>query len=127
MKRRPIAAWMLVALGLAQLPVAAQQDTPDVRKPFRMNDEDRPPPRAIPVKPIPRAIPVPPKGGGAAPAPDPAPVSAPKPMTAPEPGDITIAPQAKGTPDALQLSLADGYYEKKQYEMAAPEYEKYLG
>lgn len=129
MKRRPIASWMLVALGLAQLPLAAQQDTPDVRKPFRANDDETPVRRAVPVKPIPKAIPV--QKPGTAPAPDPAPapaaVPAPKPMTAPEPGDITIAPQAKGTADALQLNLADGYYEKKQYEMAAPEYEKYLG
>jgi len=122
MKRRPIAGWMLVALGLAQFPLAAQ-DTPDVRKPFRLNEDDRPIPRAIPVKPIPRAIPV----QKATPAPAPDSVPAPKPMAVPEPGDITITPQAKGTPDALQLSVADSYYEKKQYENAAPEYEKYLG
>lgn len=125
MKRRPLAGWVLVALGLVQLPLAAQQDTPDVRKPFRLNEDERPIPRAVPVKPIPRAVPV--QRPTATPAPAPDTVPAPKPMTAPEPGDITIAPQAKGTPDALQLSMADSYYEKKQWENAAPEYEKYLG
>lgn len=129
MKRLPISG-LLLALGLAQLPVSAQ-DTPDVRKPFRLNEDDRPIPRAVPVergnKPIPRAIPV---ERPAAATPAPSTVPAPKPMTSPEtvePGDIKIAPQEKSTPDILQLNVADTYYSKKQYDMAAPEYEKYLG
>ncbi|HSI12204.1 MAG TPA: tetratricopeptide repeat protein [Chthoniobacter sp.] len=129
MKRLPISS-LLVALGLAQLPLSAQ-DTPDVRKPFRLNDDNRPVPRAVPVeqpdRPVRRAIPIE-KPGTATPAPNSVP--APKPMTSPEavePGDIKIAPQEKGTPDILQLNVADSYYAKKQYDMAAPEYEKYLG
>lgn len=128
MKRLPIGG-LLLALGLAQLPLSAQ-DTPDVRKPFRLNDDNKPIPRAVPVdrnnKPIPRAVPV--TKPDATPTPDTVP--APKPMTNPEPaepGDIKIAPQEKGTPDILQLNVADSYYAKKQYDMAAPEYEKYLG
>ena len=125
MTRRLIGGLILVALGLARLPLAAQ-DTPDVRKPFRATDDDKPIPRAIPVKPIPKAVPV--DKSGATPAPNT--VAPPKPMTAPEPGEpgeIKIAPQEKGTPDAVQLNLADSYYSKKQYDMAAPEYERYLG
>ncbi|MEP6669452.1 MAG: tetratricopeptide repeat protein [Chthoniobacter sp.] len=126
MKRRPLGGLILVALGLAPLSLVAQQDTPDVRKPFRQSD-DKPIPRAIPVeKPIPRAIPV--EKPGASPAPNT--VAPPKPMAPPEPsepGDIKIAPQEKGTPDVLQLQVADTYYAKKQYDMAAPEYERYLG
>lgn len=116
MKRRPLGGLLLVALGLAPLPLIAQ-DTPDPNKPI---------PRAIPVRPIPRAIPV--EKPGATPAPNS--VSPPKPMAPPEPGepgDIKIAPQEKGTPDVLQLNVADSYYGKKQYDMAAPEYERYLG
>jgi TolA-binding protein len=122
---------LLVALGLARLPLAGQDtQAPDVRKPFRLDDDNKPIPRAIPVqrdgKPIPRALPVQ-RDGAATPAPNSVP--APKPMTTEpaEPGDIKIAPQEKGTPDILQLNVADGYYAKKQYDMAAPEYEKYLG
>src|SRR5205823_5174509 len=93
MKRLPIGG-LLLALGLAQLPVSAQ-DTPEVRKPFRLNEDDRPIPRAVPVergnKPIPRAIPVE-RPGAATPAPNTVP--SPRPMTSPEavePGDIKIA------------------------------------
>jgi len=50
MKRRLAGGLFLVALGLARLPLAAQQETPDVRKPFRLNDDDKPIPRAIPVR-----------------------------------------------------------------------------
>ena len=137
MKRRPIGGVLLVALGLARLPLSAQEtQAPDVRKPFRLDDDNKPIPRAVPVergdKPVPRAIPVPravpvERSGAATPSPNAVP--APKPMaTEPaEPGDIKIAPQEKGTPDILQLNVADSYYAKKQYDMAAPEYEKYLG
>jgi TolA-binding protein len=127
MKHRLPGGLLLVALGLAGLPLAAQQATPDVRKPFRLSEDDNKPiPRAIPVKPVPRAIPV--DKPGATPAPNT--VAPPKPMAPPEPsepGEIKIAPQEKGTPDAVQLNLADSYYVKKQYDMAAPEYERYLG
>ena len=120
MKRRLSVGLLLVALGLARLPLAGQQATPDVRKPFRQTDDEKPIPRAIPVRPIPKAIPV--DKPGATPAPTT--MVSPEPA---EPGDIKIAPQEKGTPDVVQLNLADSYYAKKQYDMAAPEYERYLG
>jgi tetratricopeptide (TPR) repeat protein len=43
-------------------------------------------------------------------------------------GEIRLAPSnTPMTQDQIQLSIADGFYAKKAYEMAAPEYEKYLG
>jgi TolA-binding protein len=127
MKRRAIGGLILGAFSLAPLSVTAQQATPDPRKPF-YNDDGKPIPRAIPVqKPIPRAIPV--ERGAATPAPDTG--AAPKPAGPPEPeepGTIRMTPG--GTPrtaDQIQLDLADGYYAKKLWDQAAPEYERYLG
>ena len=123
MKRRPVGGLILVVLGLASLPLAAQQATPDPRKPF-LQDDGKPIPRAIPVeKPIPRAIPV--EKPGASPTPTPKPAGPPEPE---EPGTIHITPG--GTPrtaDQVQLDLADSYYAKKAWDQAAPEYERYLG
>ena len=60
--------------------------------------------------------------------------STPRPAPAPDAGDagdeIRIAPSNPVmtlTPDKLQLSIADGFYSKNQFDRAAPEYEKYLG
>ncbi|HEX8295542.1 MAG TPA: tetratricopeptide repeat protein [Chthoniobacteraceae bacterium] len=157
MKRRPRLVSTLVAAGLAaQLaPAFAQKPAPgnpaDLRKPFRL-DETRPVPRAVPVeRPIPRAIPVerPAATPAPAPVPDPTPSSTPttpklvaatpKPQVAPtpaaaqdpepdEPGTIRVGPTATAkTADQVQLEIADGFYVKKMFEQAAPEYERYLG
>jgi TolA-binding protein len=43
-------------------------------------------------------------------------------------GEIRLAPTGTTmTPDQAQLSIADAFFVKKAYNMAAPEYEKYLG
>ena len=36
-------------------------------------------------------------------------------------------PASPSRPDEMQLELANGYYARKLYDVAAPEYEKYLG
>jgi len=114
MTRRPLGVVILLALGCAPLPVPAQDRGPNVLEPFRLAADSTPIPRAIPVeRPIPRAIPV--EKPGASPT-EPA-----------DPGDITIGPRETGTADQVQLALADTYYGKKAYDMAAPEYERYLG
>ncbi len=133
MKRRPLAGMIIVALGLARLPLGAQEPVP--LKPF-LNEDGTPVRRALPVPkavpvatPVPRGVPVKP---GVAPTPEGNTVPAPKPMTPPEPvdpaGTIRISPNGPTTsPDVAQLMIADGYYAKKSYDMAAPEYERYLG
>src|SRR5688572_23139367 len=135
----------LAALACAHGPVNAQEAPP--LKPFRL-DENKPIPRAQPVQ---RPVPVP------TPVATPVPVATPMPMprtgtpggerpkapprtappvteapgttaTIPDPsGDITFKPGVQLTPDQIQLSIADGFYAKKMYDAAAPEYEKYLG
>lgn len=130
MKRRFFAGVSLVALGLAPLPLAAQQQIPpDLLKPF-LDDTGKPIPRAAPAAPaeIRRALPVnPPASAPAEPKADPAP----KPMARPEPadpGEIRLGPRETArTAEQTQLDVADNYYAKKIYDMAAPEYERYLG
>jgi TolA-binding protein len=141
MKRRLRVGVFLATAGLASLSLHAQEPAPPVvRKPFFQEE-----------KPIPRALPVPPRATPA-PAtpirtatpvpvatPRPAPPATPKPQVAPaarpmkppepsDPGEIRISPSAiPKTADELQLDIADSYYAKGQFEMAAPEYERYLG
>ena len=135
MKRRVLAGVSAVALVLA--PVNAQES--QILKPFKLDEDGKPIPRAEPV--IPRAEPVV-KPAPAPAAPDPAaatpkPVkpkpagvlAPPKPMAAPEPedpGTIRITPTGTPrSPEQLQLDVANGYYSRKMYELAAPEYEKF--
>lgn len=116
-------------------------------KPFRETDDI---PKAQPVKPKPAAVPAP------APAPteevvapkavpvkrpmpeavesEPTTAETPKPKAAkpaaeesPEPGDIVVRPGGTPTsPEQVQLQFADGFYSKKQWRDAVPEYETYL-
>ena len=142
MKRRAIAAAALAAWGTFPTPLPAQQ--PDVLKPFTTED-GVPVRKAIPVEratPIPKATPAQPAPG--LPASDKPPVetpATPKPVTKPfkvapvkvpeipDPtGEIRLAPSGTSmSADQVQMSVADGYYAKHMFEMAAPEYEKYLG
>jgi TolA-binding protein len=62
------------------------------------------------------------KGGATAKA-----AATPAPIEPAEPGTLRLSPQ--GTPraaDQAQIELADGYYSRKQYADAAPEYQRYL-
>ncbi|HVF70126.1 MAG TPA: tetratricopeptide repeat protein, partial [Chthoniobacterales bacterium] len=103
-----------VALILSIVPVAlSQQRTPEVR---RAQPVDEPPtPKAVPFD---------------TPAPPPKPSVAPK---APEPvkpadesGPEGPASEAEGA-DRRQLDYANGLFSRKLYDLAAPEYEKFLG
>ncbi len=46
------------------------------------------------------------------------------PRSAPTPLDTTVSAPS---PDQVQLDFANGFYARKLYDLAAPEYEKYLG
>ncbi len=128
MKHRSLAPWF-AALAVAGFSAHAQND---VLKPFRPAEEI---PKGVPTKPakpigdgaeeIPKALPI--KRPPVAPA-TPAPRANPRTLTAPEPeGDIVIRPSGTPTsPDQVQLQYADGYFTRKMYREAAPEYERYL-
>jgi TolA-binding protein len=98
----------------AALPFAvAQQKTPEVR---RAQPVDEPPtPKAVPFDtPAPSAKPR---------RSPPEPAVAPKPRTD-EPEDPATEPEAS---DRRQLDYANGLFSRKLYDLAAPEYEKFLG
>ncbi len=151
MKRLSWAALGIAACGLCPANIWAQ-NVP--LKPFRIDDDtpvmkaipvpkaetvpvpeppavpaDPPPPGApaVPVAtPIPKATRVPrPNGGKPTPPPKATPVAQVE-LTDPT-GEIRITPQGTMTPDKVQLSIADGFYSRKAYDQAAPEYERYLG
>ncbi len=123
MKRRVFAGVSLVALVFAPPETRAQEAQTQVLKPFALDEDGKPIPRAQPVeKPVPKAEPVKPKPGGV--------VAPPKPMTAPEPedpGTIRIGPAGTPrSPEQLQIDVANGYYGKKMFDLAAPEFEKFV-
>lgn len=126
------------AMALSTLPLAAQ-----VLRPFR-SDDDKPVMRAVPVDP-PRAVPADPAEPPATPSPRTSPKATPRkakavrpdvgpaPMPIPsapepaDPGDIRMAPQIGGrTAEQSQLAVADSYYGRKMYDVAAPEYQRYV-
>ncbi len=123
----------------AEKPPAEEPPKAIPLKPFKPAEE---PPKARPVPPknpdpapdaeIPKAKPVP-KPAPAEENPDSQPPARPpKPATAPqsdtpEPGDIVVRPGVAPTSaDQVQLQLADGYYSRKLWRDAVPEYERYL-
>lgn len=140
MKRR------LVVTGIAALSAASLIAQDDVLKPFRPAEEI---PKGVPTKPakpigdgadeIPKGVPV--KRPTPEPSPTPAGTSRVTPpatpaatprrtpaMAVPEPdGDIVIRPGGTPTsPDQVQLQYADGFFARKMYRDAAPEYERYM-
>ena len=133
MKRQVLAGVSLVALVLA--PAHAQEAQPQILKPFKLDEVGKPIPRAEPVAP--RAEPVVKPAPAADPAAPPKPVkpkpagvvAPPRAMPVPEPedpGTIRIAPTGTPrSPEQLQLDVANGYYSRKMFELAAPEYEKF--
>ncbi|HEY2341796.1 MAG TPA: tetratricopeptide repeat protein [Chthoniobacteraceae bacterium] len=150
MRRGPF-AFIAIAAGAVTLgwPVSRAQD---VLKPFKPGDDDIPVRRAVPVRPpanlpanpvddgsnaaaratpAPKATPIPvrrakPVKG----APEPQPQAQPQQSMGPEPsdpGEIRIAPQTgTRTADQIQFEVADNYYSRKMYDMAAPEYQRYI-
>ena len=123
-------ALVRAALTAALLGSAGAQEVPPL-KPFRTGEI--PVRRAEPVRKSPTPIPVPPRATAVSPAPV-APAAPPKAVAAPAPpmdevaGEIRIAPSNTArSPDQVQLSIADSFYAKGMFDLAAPEYEKYLG
>src|SRR3954469_20366258 len=111
----------LCALTATASPLLAQ--APPLR-PFRADDE-KPIPRAVPVRPAePAATPLPIRRAE--------PVARPKatpaqPIEPADPGEIRMTPQAGAkSPDQAQLDAADSYYARKMYDMAASEYQRYV-
>ena len=110
------------ALIFAAVPLAlAQQRTPEVR---RAQPVDEPPvPKAIPLN-TPRASP------SAQPRrspPQPEASVAPKPKPREEEAPPTEPASETDASDRRQLEYANGLFSRKLYDLAAPEYEKYLG
>lgn len=135
-------------------PAVGQQDllrpfTPDDGRPVMRAQPVRPP-RTLPAEPLdeepaaatplprgtparkplpPRATPPPPPRAIAVPKAVAAPKATPVPMPQPaDPGgEIRLSPQGTARPpDQVQLEIADTYFFRKQYEMAATEYQRYL-
>jgi TolA-binding protein len=110
MKLRELAGVALVALGISRQPLLAQNVPP------ALDDNGKPIPRAVPVD----------KSHGAAKPTKPAETG--NSTDIEEPGTIRIAPSATPeSPDQIQIDIANGFYAKKMYDQAAPEFERYLG
>ncbi len=128
MRRRANAFGVLVFLGVT-LSVAFGQRSDEVR---RAQPVDEPPiPRALPVESsTPRRV-ASPSPAAATPVPRPSVVSTPR-VIDPEP-----EPQQESPPEASQaetesqeqrqLNYANGLFSRKLYDLAIPEYEKFLG
>jgi tetratricopeptide (TPR) repeat protein len=132
-----------VCLPAALLWAGAVSFGQEVLRPFR-TDPPKPPaePEIRRAEPVRRATPVPAPIPAATPIPvapavpvekkaTPRPVPKATPLPVPEMGDptgeIRITPSGSTMgPDQLQLYIADGYYGQGRFDMAAPEYEKYL-
>lgn len=111
--RRGVVCLVQAALVFTALPFAvAQQRTPEVR---RAQPVDEPPaPKAVPLDPPP------PTAKPRRTPPDPA--DAPKPSS-----DTEGAGPEPEASDRRQLDYANGLFSRKLYDLAAPEYEKFLG
>jgi TolA-binding protein len=112
--RRGAHCLLQAALIFATLSVAvAQQKTPEVRRAQPVNEP--PTPKAVPFDtPAPSAKPR---------RSPPEPSDAPKPSTNESEGP---APEPEAS-DRRQLDYANGLFSRKLYDLAAPEYEKFLG
>jgi TolA-binding protein len=100
------------ALIFSVLPASlAQQRTPEVR-------------RAQPVDetPIPRAVPV----DGSVPTPSPRPRRSPSATESPAGPSSESSPTETEAPDRRQLDYANALFSRKLYDLAVPEYEKFL-
>lgn len=128
---------MLLAFLLAAEPAHAQRSN-EVRR--AQPAEEPPPARALPVEEptaapsaTPRRIASPPPGAQPAAPRPPAPsatstprVSAPEQTSPPAPAQEPTETQSE-SPDRRQLDYANGLFSRKLYDLAIPEYEKFLG
>ncbi len=113
-------------------PLCAQQFEMPVRRAQPVQSEtpapanEPPAPPAVPFdfdKPAPRPSPVPRAEPVFRPSATPTPAAA----ESPAKDEIRVAPNVGQTMDKAQINLANGLYARKMYELAAPEYERYLG
>src|SRR5947209_10983913 len=116
MKLRRRALWLLqAALIFLVVPNAfSQQRTPEVRRAQPANDP-----------PTPRAVPFDTPEPSARPRRTPAEQSD-APKSSEDANPEGPAPETEGS-DRRQLDYANGLFAQKQYDLAAPEYEKFLG
>jgi len=109
-----------------EMPVRRAQPVNPVQPEATPSASEPPTPPAVPFdfdRPIPRARPA-----ASVPVFRPAPSSTPEPSPTPlNPDDIRVAPNVGLSADKAQINLANGFYARKQYDLAAPEYERYLG
>jgi TolA-binding protein len=127
----------LAALLCAAPLVFAQENEPLIRRALPVHEP--PVARAIPVAPaasppdatptVRRALPVPEESEPIAPTPAPAPAAAtPVPDESPKasPREASV-PENVESPEQRQLTYANGLFGRKLYDLAIPEYEKFLG
>ena len=121
-----------IAALLLAAPLAGAQDNLPIRRAIPVHEP--PVARAIPVEsaaPAPtetptvrRALPVPEEPAAIAPTP------APPATTTPAPGDLPNEPASPAraeSPEQRQLEYANALFGRKLYDLAVPEYEKFLG
>ncbi|MEY2507603.1 MAG: hypothetical protein QOH01_1932 [Verrucomicrobiota bacterium] len=113
--RRGAVCLLQTALIFVAMPLGlAQQRTPEVRRAQPV--EEPPTPRAVPFDtPVPSAKPR---------------RSPPEPTAAPKPGNDEnpeSPPADQEASDRRQLDYANGLFSRKLFDLAAPEYEKFLG
>ncbi len=125
MKRRANAIGVLV-ISSALLSGALAQRSDEIRRAQPVDDP--PVRRALPVESVPREVAPPP--APATPAPRPSVAATPR-ASEPEPGIEEQTPAAPPSevesPEQRQLNYANGLFSRKLYDLAIPEYEKFLG
>ncbi len=128
MKPRPGSAALVVAAAVLLSPSAAPaQVTPPPRVRRAIPLQEPPVARAIPVEtPAPTAAATEPTIRRALPVPEETEVAAPPPQPSQPPAG---APSAEGSesPEERQLNYANALFGRKLYDLAVPEYEKFLG
>src|SRR5689334_13035802 len=117
-----IAAPLIAAAGWFSVPPADAQVTPPFEIRRAIPVQSPPVARAIPVEPTPQATPPQPVVRA---LPVPA-TEIPPPSSAPAPGD-GAPPETRESPEREQLNYANGLFSRKLYDLAIPEYEKFLG
>jgi TolA-binding protein len=104
-------------------PVPAPKTPPATPAPVPKTPPTVPTPPAVPATPIPGA-----PAAAKPPMAKPFKVTTPGVPEIPDPtGEIRLAPSGTTmSADQIQISIGDSYYAKQMFDMAAPEYEKYL-
>lgn len=139
--KRSLGKAALVAVAALAVSTARGQDDVPVRRAVPV--QEPPVARAIPVEPqqptVRRALPVPEETPAVTPTPAAAPARTPAPQEETSPNELTTespneSPNESSNPSATiesqsqrQLDYANGLFNRKLYDLAVPEYEKFLG